>query len=59
MNTTKQYNSHGDELCNPPIGHEFDNGLCVHCAAPETLKDTDAAIREFYRREDERVEASR
>jgi hypothetical protein len=51
----KQYNDRGDLLCNPPIGHEFENGLCIHCGAPETPADTDKAIAEFYRREDERL----
>lgn len=51
----KKYNNRGDELCNPPTGHEFENGLCKHCGAPQTPADTDAAIRRFYAEEDKRL----
>jgi hypothetical protein len=52
---TKQYSDKGDELCNPPVGHEFEEGLCVHCGAPETPADTDKAISNFYAEEDKRL----
>jgi len=56
--TVKQYNDRGDELCNPPVGHEFTDGLCEHCGAPETPADTDRAIARLYAEEDKRLAKS-
>lgn len=54
-----RYNDQGDELCNPPIGHEFEDGVCAHCSAPETSADTDRAIASFYAEEDKRLAENR
>lgn len=51
-----KYNDKGEELCNEGLGHEFERGVCTICSAPEGESNTEAAIQDFYKKEDQRLQ---